>query len=171
MFICEQCGKDHDGSFGSGRFCCRSCSNRWVAIHQSKESKIRKIEKGKDNLTHTWVGRKGFACGVPTDSEKFVEEFLIAVGVDFQREKSISIKYLGIDKKGRYVLDFYFPLLSLDLEVDGTTHLKLDRMARDSERDKALISAGFLVERITFNGDYDNLHSSLIKLLNKYHLV
>jgi len=24
---CERCGKEHDGSFGSGRFCCRPCAN------------------------------------------------------------------------------------------------------------------------------------------------
>lgn len=24
---CEKCGKKHDGSFGSGRFCCRACAN------------------------------------------------------------------------------------------------------------------------------------------------
>ena len=52
MSICEQCGKEHDGSFGSGRFCCRSCSNKWVALHQSPEAKARKIEKGRKNLKH-----------------------------------------------------------------------------------------------------------------------
>lgn len=25
--ICERCGKEHDGSFGSGRFCSRACAN------------------------------------------------------------------------------------------------------------------------------------------------
>lgn len=50
MYKCEQCGKDHDGTYGSGRFCCRSCSNRWVALNQSSEAKARKIEKGKSNL-------------------------------------------------------------------------------------------------------------------------
>lgn len=25
--ICERCGKEHDGSFGSGRFCSRKCAN------------------------------------------------------------------------------------------------------------------------------------------------
>lgn len=24
--ICENCGKEHDGSYGSGRFCCKSCA-------------------------------------------------------------------------------------------------------------------------------------------------
>lgn len=56
MAICEQCGKEHDGSFGSGRFCSRSCSNKWVALHQSDEAKARKIEKGKGNLTNAGKG-------------------------------------------------------------------------------------------------------------------
>ena len=28
MAICERCGKEHDGSYGSGRFCCKSCATR-----------------------------------------------------------------------------------------------------------------------------------------------
>lgn len=59
MSICEQCGKEHDGTFGSGRFCCRSCSNKWVALHQSDESKAMKVAKGSKNLKHdNWIGRK-----------------------------------------------------------------------------------------------------------------
>lgn len=54
MAICEQCGKEHDGSFGSGRFCCRSCSCKWVALSQSGEAKARKVEKGKQNLVKGW---------------------------------------------------------------------------------------------------------------------
>ena len=48
--ICEQCGIEHDGTYGSGRFCCRSCSNKWVALHQSEEAKSIKIAKGAHNL-------------------------------------------------------------------------------------------------------------------------
>ena len=36
MPICENCGKEHDGTFGSGRFCCRSCAN---THHPSEETK------------------------------------------------------------------------------------------------------------------------------------
>ena len=39
--ICEHCGKEHDGSFGSGRFCSRSCAN---SRKHSKETK-NKISK------------------------------------------------------------------------------------------------------------------------------
>jgi len=42
MAVCERCGKEHDGSYGSGRFCGYSCAN--VRIH-SRETK-QKISKG-----------------------------------------------------------------------------------------------------------------------------
>ena len=53
MLLCEQCGKEHDGTFGSGRFCSRSCSNKWVALHQSPEAKARKSKVGSSNLIHS----------------------------------------------------------------------------------------------------------------------
>ena len=34
---CEVCGKEHDGSYGSGRFCSRSCGCKFSAISRSKE--------------------------------------------------------------------------------------------------------------------------------------
>lgn len=37
---CERCGKEHDGSFGSGRFCCKSCANARTHSNKTK-SKIR----------------------------------------------------------------------------------------------------------------------------------
>jgi len=41
---CEKCEKDHDGKFGSGRFCSRSCANSKVF---SEESKRKKSEANK----------------------------------------------------------------------------------------------------------------------------
>lgn len=35
--ICEVCGKEHDGSYGSGRFCSRSCGCKFSAISRSKD--------------------------------------------------------------------------------------------------------------------------------------
>ena len=42
MKICEKCGKEHDGSFGSGRFCSRSCANS----HDMTEVRRKNISKG-----------------------------------------------------------------------------------------------------------------------------
>ena len=36
VYICENCGKEHDGSFGSGRFCSSSCSHTRVHTDRSK---------------------------------------------------------------------------------------------------------------------------------------
>ena len=33
MNICENCGKEHDGSYGSGRFCCDKCSRSFSGKH------------------------------------------------------------------------------------------------------------------------------------------
>ena len=32
-YICENCGKEHDGSYGSGRFCCKHCRCSWIGKH------------------------------------------------------------------------------------------------------------------------------------------
>lgn len=46
MYICENCGKEHDGTYGSGRFCSKECSS---VRHFSKDAieKIRKSLLGK----------------------------------------------------------------------------------------------------------------------------
>ena len=40
MFKCECCGKEHDGSYGSGRFCCKNCLKIWHLndIHNSNRA-------------------------------------------------------------------------------------------------------------------------------------
>lgn len=38
--ICENCGKEHDGSFGSGRFCSRSCSCKFNGRQSNKNGKL-----------------------------------------------------------------------------------------------------------------------------------
>ena len=51
--ICEVCGKEHDGSYGSGRFCSRSCGCKFSAISRSKEclEQIKKkVQKSKSSL-------------------------------------------------------------------------------------------------------------------------
>lgn len=43
--ICERCGKEHDGSFGSGRFCSRSCANTRVCSNEQKEKISNTLKK------------------------------------------------------------------------------------------------------------------------------
>lgn len=48
MNVCENCGKEHDGSYGSGRFCSKKCRAQWIGKKAHKTA----IENGnfKTNL-------------------------------------------------------------------------------------------------------------------------
>lgn len=53
--ICEKCGKEHDGSFGSGRFCSRECANSRTRTEEIKENtskslKLKYIEYEKKDI-------------------------------------------------------------------------------------------------------------------------
>ena len=51
--ICEnsECNKEHDGSFGSGRFCCRSCANsRGPRSYETREKISKTITGGKEYI-------------------------------------------------------------------------------------------------------------------------
>lgn len=46
---CEKCGKEHDGSFGSGRFCSRSCSCTRRHSDETKQKLKIKLKQWKEN--------------------------------------------------------------------------------------------------------------------------
>ena len=45
IFKCEKCGKDHDGSYGSGRFCSNHCKQSWLTTLSNKSDKHKQIIK------------------------------------------------------------------------------------------------------------------------------
>lgn len=45
--ICENCGKEHNGNYGSGRFCCSECSHSF----------------SRNSISNTMVDRKCVRCG------------------------------------------------------------------------------------------------------------
>lgn len=57
--ICEKCKKEHDGTFGSGRFCSRACSNSRTFSEESKKLKRDKttswITKLKQENPSKWA--------------------------------------------------------------------------------------------------------------------
>ena len=68
MKLCLKCNKEHDGSFGSGKFCNRSCANSRVFTEESKLKKSeanKGLNKGKDtwNKGLNWVITKCLYCG------------------------------------------------------------------------------------------------------------
>lgn len=39
-YICEACGNSHDGSYGSGRFCSKTCRMRYIGQQSNKNGKL-----------------------------------------------------------------------------------------------------------------------------------
>ena len=57
MNICEHCNKEHDGSFGSGRFCSKTCAN--TQIHsQATKNKISNSVKNSEFFKEEMFKRK-----------------------------------------------------------------------------------------------------------------
>ena len=69
-FICECCGKQHDGTYGSGRFCSKSCS---CSRKFSKESRKRISDSNKANAYKRY-GYKKCICGCVFTSTSLLEE-------------------------------------------------------------------------------------------------
>ena len=84
--ICENCGKEHDGSFGSGRFCCKKCSTIWTNKHRILKNKKDTI---KEKITYCPI------CGRKKINHKCENEF--CKQHNYQHFKNL-IKYFGFDK-------------------------------------------------------------------------
>lgn len=92
---CENCGKEHDGTFGSGRFCSRSCAN---SRKHSKETKIKICKSIKSNFSEQHI--KIFYCKfcgkeITTTSKSWCSR---ECRVKFYRTQSL-IKYFTFNKE------------------------------------------------------------------------
>lgn len=61
IVICERCGKEHLGTFGSGRFCSRACANARV-LSKDIRDKI-KLSMKRYCINNGYIERKCKVCG------------------------------------------------------------------------------------------------------------
>ena len=80
---CENCNKEHDGSFGSGRFCCRSCAN---TRKLSRETKTKISNSLKKNII----------------SKKEQKQLLL---LKLLSDGYVYLKYNGIDFGKKYIIN------------------------------------------------------------------
>lgn len=71
---CENCGIEHDGSYGSGRFCCTKCSRGFSTKAKRKEinEKVAKTfaEKDKKRYYCNYCGSEKGLCKNPNLCKK-----------------------------------------------------------------------------------------------------
>ena len=93
MPICERCGSEHDGTFGSGRFCCRSCANARTHSEKTKRktsetlkskfrdqygdgiSTVRELRKFKNKLNKELIRGKCLDFVINQDNAKVLTYF------------------------------------------------------------------------------------------------
>lgn len=109
--VCENCGKEHDGSYGSGRFCCKECAKSFSTKNSKGELKEAKcIDCGRI----IYIGKRASTRTCKCEDCKTIKYKkcpicgkLYKVGYqcfnEFCQHKSIKqfellIKYFGFDK-------------------------------------------------------------------------
>lgn len=106
-----------------------------------RDTQIKKISQGKHK---GWTTRN-----ILSYPEKYFKELLDnEFPGTFKINYPVAKRSLGLESDANYFLDFYFPDLKLDLEIDGKQHRYSERVESDRIRDKALHKAGYRVFRI-----------------------
>lgn len=132
---CIICQKDFVSKKTSQKSCSRKCGGI-VTSNRIKKSVLDGKHKG-------WAVR-------PTASyaEKYFQFRLNELNIEYEFNKPISKSSLGLKCAACYFLDFYFPEIKLDLEIDGKQHLRPERKESDIKRDELLKGVGIQVFRI-----------------------
>lgn len=75
-------------------------------------------------------------------------------GYKFRRQYSV----------GKFVIDFYCPMLKLAIEVDGDSHFTEEAKLSDRERQVMIEDFGIIVLRFTNNEIYENIDGVMNKI-------
>lgn len=125
---------------------CDSPTNREANRYCSKKCAVEglrlKVLSGKHK---GWTSRNKLSY-----PERFFKKVLELNGLadQFSMNYVVQKRDLGIDCDSNFFLDFYFPELKLDLEIDGKQHKEDERAAHDKKRDASLKASGYHVYRI-----------------------
>lgn len=77
--ICEYCGNEHDGSYGSGRFCSPTCSRRYSQTYITEDSRERQIKaltspESREKIAQTRLKKKEIRENEPRIPKKNKKE-------------------------------------------------------------------------------------------------
>lgn len=139
--ICKKCEVEFNAKRKLQKYCSRACARS----HKTEE--VRKILRDRANENVKKGLHKGWQLrSIESYPEKFFKKVLKDNNIEFEFNKSIKKRELGINCECNYFLDFYIKKGNIDLEIDGKQHKY--REEHDLIRDNALIDNGYKVYRI-----------------------
>ncbi len=141
-------------NYARQKTCSRSCGSIITT------EKIR--QRVKDGTHKGWTTR-------PTASypEKYFQHRLKELNIPYEFNHPVPKNTLGVLKSTAYFLDFYFPDIKLNLEIDGKQHLRKERRESDLIRDELLTKNGYHVFRIPWINPINN--ENKMKLDSKFN--
>ena len=156
--ICVNCENSFIAKYHSHKICSRECQRQYTTV-ETRQKLSESAKQRVENGTHVgWQSRK-----IRSYAEIFFETVLINNNLKFDIEFKIKKTDLGFVDNSNYFLDFYFPNLKIDLEIDGKQHEYPERKESDKIRDFALNKIGIKVYRIKWKNPNTDENKEYIK--------
>lgn len=174
MKSCEYCGVDHDGSFGSGRFCSKKCSHGFSS-REKRASINEKISAKLKNTGHPpvicickncecefsrpWTKRASKFC---SRSCKQIYENTHAVFTD-ERKKNLSKAVKSLYSSGKKVYGGKTKwFVYKDIKVQGTYELRACKILDKWKEQKKILDWEYTKDRVQYVGPDGKSHSYLL---------
>lgn len=161
--FCKKCNIDISDKPKKRIFCSNKCRSLFP-ISDDTIKKLRSSAKERiTNGTHKgWQSRS-----LESYPEKFFKKVLINNNIEFEFNKPIKKRDIGIDCDFNYFLDFLIKGTKIDLEIDGKQHKY--RVEHDKFRDESLIKNGYDVYRIKWKSiNTENGKQYIQQEINKF---
>ena len=165
--VCVQCDKKFkDWPSSDKKLCSKYCAHEYM-----KTEEYKKVLRDK-MLERVSMGlHKGFQVRHKM-KPSFAEQYFINVfekeGFSDQYEREMPIKIKGSMTQ---FVDFVFHINRIAVEIDGSQHKRPEQIERDKRKDKWLVSNGYKVVRIPWEGvdrksKIDRLHKKVRMLIS-----
>ncbi len=91
VVICETCLKVHDGTYGSGRFCCKKCASSFSTKNKRKEINEKVSEKLKGNKNS-----KGKSFNKGFDERRYIWTKEDRIKAQETKRRNLQQKYIDV---------------------------------------------------------------------------
>lgn len=149
IYICEYCGSEHDGSYGSGRFCSSSCSRRYSNTFVTEEGRKNQIA----TLNDPEIREKGYETHRKKNFEKNEAGYSSVNRGAIKADSKYKNKQPAVGKIGEVAtikklierdIDVYVPVLDNGVDIVANFGGKLQKIqvksSTRSDDDKVIFS-------------------------------